>query len=80
MIILHNEGTSKKKKSLSHQIFQEELLSMKLIFLMNVKLQINSTLSLQTSGVNWQVKFLFQQPSNPTQANQILSWKQNNCR
>ena len=40
---------------------------MKLIFLMNVKLQINLTLSLQISGVNWQKKIqMFQQPSNPT--------------
>ena len=30
---------------------------MKLIFLMSVKLQMNLTLSLQTSGENWQVKF-----------------------
>ena len=38
-----------------------------LIFLMNVKLQINLTLSLQISGVNWQKKIqMFQQPSNPT--------------
>ena len=55
------------KIKLSHQTFQEELLSMKLIFLINVKLQMNLTLSLQTSGVNWQVKFeMLQQPSNPT--------------
>ena len=40
-----------------HQTFQEELLSTKLIFLMSVKLQMNLTHSLQTSGVNWQVKF-----------------------
>ena len=38
-----------------------------LIFLMNVKLQINLTLSLQISGVNWQKNIqMFQQPSNPT--------------
>ena len=42
---------------LSHETFQKELLSMKLIFLMSVKLQMNLTLSLQTSGENWQVKF-----------------------
>ena len=53
--------------SLSHQTFPEELLSMKLIFLMSVKLQMNLTLSLQTSGANWQVKFqMLQEPSNPT--------------
>ena len=55
------EGTNRKNKAL------EELLSMKLIFLINVKLQMNLTLSLQTSGVNWQIKFqMLQQPSNPT--------------
>ena len=52
---------------LSHQTLREELLSIKLIFLINVKLQMNLTLSLQTSGVNWQVKFqILQQLSNPT--------------
>ena len=56
-----------KYSILSHQTFREELLSIKLIFLINVKLQMNLTLSLQTSGVNWQVKFqMLQQPSNPT--------------
>ena len=56
-----------KYSILSHQTFREELLSIKLIFLINVKLQMNLTFSLQTSGVNWQVKFqMLQQPSNPT--------------
>ena len=32
----------------SHETFQEKLLSMKLMFLMNVKLQVDLTLSLQT--------------------------------
>ena len=34
---------------------------------MKIKLQMNLMLSLQTSGVNWQVKFqMLQQPLNPT--------------
>ena len=46
---------------------QEELLSIELVFLMNVKLHMNLTLSVQTSGVNWQVKFQnLQQPLYPT--------------
>ena len=46
---------------------QEELLSIELVFLMNVKLHMSLTLSLQTSGVNWQVKFQnLQQPLYPT--------------
>ena len=46
---------------------QEELLSIELVFLMNVKLHMSLTLSLQTSGVNWQVKFQnLQQPLHPT--------------
>ena len=41
--------------------------SIKLVFLMNVKLHMNLTLSLQTSGVNWQAKFQnLQQPLYPT--------------
>ena len=42
----HFEGTYKEKQSLSHQTFQEKLLSLKLITLMIVKLQMNLTLSL----------------------------------
>ena len=58
------EGTDRKNKA---KFVKEELLSMKLIFLINVNFQMNLTLSLQTSGVNWQVKFqMVQQPSNPT--------------
>ena len=46
---------------------QEEFLSIELVFLMNVKLHMSLTLSLQTSGVNWQVKFQnLQQPLYPT--------------
>ena len=46
---------------------QEELLSIELVFLMNVKLHMSLTLSSQTSGVNWQVKFQnLQQPLYPT--------------
>ena len=46
---------------------QEELLSIELVFLMNVKLHMSLTLSLQTPGVNWQVKFQnLQQPLYPT--------------
>ena len=56
-----------------------KLRSIKLIFLMNIKLQMNLMLSLQTLGVYWQVKFqILQHPSNPTKRSKIVSWKQNN--
>ena len=67
-----------KIKLKSSNLPKKELLSLKLIYLMDVKLQMNLTLSLQAPGVNWKVKFqMTQQPSNPTKTNHILSWKQN---
>ena len=67
-----------KIKLKSSNLPKKELLSLKLIYLMDVKLQMNLTLSLQAPGVNWKVKFqMTQQPSNSTKTNHILSWKQN---